>query len=204
LIKRIIITGFLFFICVSVHAFSVILDPGDGTNALGIIGLEIDPGSGELWDITFEADNDHDGLPVDCRDVFVYSACPTLFQNEPGAISAVNQIELALNDDVSIGGNGNPVVLTIGTTKKTGYHVPTLYDSTDCNDPGQAKGTCTVLGKYFAEEWAIALSAEIILTSNVEIAKFTPHVVVIPIPPAAWLFGSALGLLGWIQRKKAS
>jgi hypothetical protein len=30
------------------------------------------------------------------------------------------------------------------------------------------------------------------------------NVGVIPIPAAAWLFGSALGLLGWIRRKKAS
>jgi hypothetical protein len=30
------------------------------------------------------------------------------------------------------------------------------------------------------------------------------NVAVIPVPPAVWLFGSALGLLGWIRRKKAS
>ncbi len=33
-------------------------------------------------------------------------------------------------------------------------------------------------------------------------AKFTPQV--IPVPAAVWLFGSALGLLGWIRRIKKS
>jgi hypothetical protein len=32
-------------------------------------------------------------------------------------------------------------------------------------------------------------------------ATFTPEV--IPVPAAVWLFGSALGLLGWMRRKKA-
>jgi hypothetical protein len=30
-----------------------------------------------------------------------------------------------------------------------------------------------------------------------------PHPAAIPIPAAVWLFGSALGLLGWIRRKAA-
>jgi hypothetical protein len=36
---------------------------------------------------------------------------------------------------------------------------------------------------------------------NFTYAKFTPAV--IPVPAAAWLFGSALGMLGWHRRRTA-
>lgn len=198
--KRILVAGVLFLTFSSAHAFNVILD-GSGTNALGITGLEIAPGSGELWDITFENVTEHDGMPPDCGYIFAFDPCPTPLQDQAGAMLAVTQIQLALNEDVSSGGNGNPVALTVGLTVRNGYHVPTLFESTDCNDPGQATGTCTAFGKFFSSSWAPALSAEILIDSNVEIAKFTPHVLVTPLPPAVWLFGSALGMLGWVRRR---
>ena len=40
-------------------------------------------------------------------------------------------------------------------------------------------------------------------TSNFGFARMTLGPAIIPIPATVWLFGSALGLLGWIRRKTA-
>ena len=33
--------------------------------------------------------------------------------------------------------------------------------------------------------------------------KLVLSIAVVPVPPAAWLFGSALGLLAWVRRRIA-
>ena len=42
------------------------------------------------------------------------------------------------------------------------------------------------------------------LTSDASTGDITFGAAVVPVPAAAWLFGSALGLLGWIRRRQAS
>ena len=198
--ERILITGLLFSILSSAQAFDIVLD-GTGTSATGITGLEIDPGSGELWDVTWEFVSDHDGSPADCRDIFAYSdPCPpaTAFENEAGATVAVNVINQALGTvDVS------PADLTVGESGSAVsdvYYVPYLYNHSNCAPPGPDNGTCVIKGDGFDGLWGMlpAISNEISLTSPVQIAKFTAHV---PVPPAVWLFGSALGLLGWVRHR---
>jgi hypothetical protein len=52
------------------------------------------------------------------------------------------------------------------------------------------------------------VSGDTITISNINQAvtsgqSFTYQIQVIPVPAAAWLFGSALGLLGWARRRAA-
>jgi hypothetical protein len=201
--KRILITGFLCLAFSSADAFTTTItysDPGPNTNAIGIAGLDI---AGELWDITWDSGGDGvgnatDGNPADCRDIYAYSTCPTASPNSAGALVAAAAIESALWDDDP---DADPpsTALTVGSSASDTFHIAYLYDDTSCAQPGS--GTCTVFSDgFFGWGSAPAVTNEISLNSTVEIAKFSANVAV-PVPPAVWLFGSALGMLGWIRHR---
>lgn len=205
--KKIAIAGLLFLICGFAQAFQVILD-GSGTNATGILNLDI---GGTFYDVTFESSpadtavlcpgNGGSTYPCD-----LYAANPPGDAgNETGATAAVTQIALALNDDVSIGGDGNPVVLSVGSGQLE-VLVPWRFDVNACNGgTGGTQGTCAqnAIPPFGAGSWgALGIGLqEVQSTLTVDFARFAPAAPVVPIPPAAWLFGSALGLLGWVRRR---
>jgi hypothetical protein len=122
-----------------------------------------------------------------------------------GATAAATQIALALNEDVSIGGSGSPVVLTVGTGQLE-VLVPWQFDVNACNGGiGGTQGTCAqnAIPPFGAGSWGVLGIGlqEIQSTITVDFARFAPAAPVVPIPPAAWLFGSALGMLGWARRR---
>jgi hypothetical protein len=193
--QKILVTGFLLCLaCSSADAFTITYsDPGPNTNAIGIAGLDI---AGELWDITWDNGGDGvgdatDGNPADCRDIYAYGTCPTPSPDSAGALTAAALIESAL---------GTSTAVTVGSSASNFYHIAYLYDDSSCAQPGN--GTCTILSDgFFGWGNLPAVDTEISLNSTVEIAKFSAHV---PVPPAVWLFGSALAMLGWIRRRKAA
>jgi len=189
--KRILITGFLCLAFSSANAFTITYsDPGSNTNAIGITGLDI---AGELWDVTWDSSGDGlgdatDGNPADCRDIYAYGTCPTASPNSGGALVAAAAIESAL---------GPSTALTVGSSASDTFHIAYLYDDSSCNQPGN--GTCMIFSDGMFGWGALpAVDNEISLNSTVEIAKFTATV---PVPPAVWLFGSALGMLGWVRHR---
>jgi hypothetical protein len=198
--------------CVSAQAFQVVLD-GSGTNATQILNLEID---GTFYDVTWvNADADITGAEI-CPggvpgttpcDLYIDINDPHDVGDQAGATAAATQIALALNEDVSIGGSGSPVVLTVGTGQLE-VLVPWRFDVAACNgDIGGTQGTCAqnaIPGPPFgAGTWGILGigDQEIQSTLTVDFARFAPAAPVVPIPAAAWLFGSALGMLGWVRRR---
>jgi hypothetical protein len=207
--KKIFITGLLFSICVSAQAFMVDFDVS-GTNATGIRNLEIDE---TFYDVTFveslastvaACPGDSGTYPCD-----LYAANPASgVGNVAGATAAAAQIALALNEDVSIGGDGSPVAESVGPVGlgQLEVLVPWQFDVTACNGGvGGTTGTCAqqAVALEGAGSWgALGIATqEIQSTILVNYARFAPAAAVIPVPPAVWLFGSALGMLGWVRQR---
>jgi hypothetical protein len=152
----------------------------DGTNATGINDLDI---GGTAYDVVFEftAINTSDLPPVGCGSSV---PCDAFFGNESGAAAAVTAINLALNSTAAE---------TLGSQQppKFSYFVPYSVSS---------QGVEARQGTY-SGIW-LPVGASLDADEVVEMARFSPAVV--PIPPAAWLFGSALAILGWVRRRVSS
>jgi hypothetical protein len=163
----------LFFICTAAQAATVQLD---GTNATGILGLELD---GTLYDVTFEFSSGPHTEPAP-GDIF---ADP--ISDEAGASAAADAINLALNASSAT---------TVGSSNSVSYIVPYLYNSAPCDT------LCAFRGP-FVGVW-LKTAADVDTNASVEFARFTPAAVV-PLPAAGWLFGSGLMGLAVLRRKIA-
>lgn len=164
--------------CVTSHAFVVDLDDKDSSRAAGIRNLDI---QGTAYDVIFE----YSTGPHDTRqpgDIFI---------DEASATAAADAINAALN---SVGS-----ILGVGFTNDNRFIVPWEFNTGACGSQGDA-GTCTREGRHFGGSWNDSFH-ELDSTGFVpiEIARFSAAVV--PIPAAAWLFGSALGILFWVRKR---
>ena len=168
----------LLLFCVSSHAFVIDLDTNDDTNVTGIRNLDI---QGTAYDVIFEhSTGPHNGRQP--GDIFI---------DEAAATAATDAINAALN---SVG-----TIQAVGTTKDHRFIVPWEFDTNPCGSQGST-GTCTREGRLFGGSWNNSfheLDSEGFVP--IEIARFSAAVV--PVPAAAWLFGSALGLLAWIRKR---
>jgi hypothetical protein len=198
-LKNILILGALLFTCASAQAFQVVLD-GSGTNALHIKNLDI---GGTIYDVSFVDSLPNVGTVRTCPNY----PCDPFDGDQAGANNARDIIALALNENVGIGGSGSPVVLTVGPSLEDSILVPWLFDANSCFNAGGVSGTCASRGvkDSGAGTWEPLFgTAEIISSEVVTLARFSPGGTVVPVPAAAWLFGSALGLLGWVRRRNRS
>lgn len=157
-----------------VHAFSVDLD---GTNAVGISDLEI---GGTAYDVTFEFASAMTA-PVACGTAV---PCDVFFGDTTAAGAAVTAINVALNGSIAE---------SVGSTNNANYFVPFSKAGQDI----EARQ-----GNFVANTMWQSLGASLDETDTVEMARFSPAVV--PIPAAVWLFGSALGILGWIRHRASN
>jgi hypothetical protein len=155
---------------------------GSGTNATGILGLDVlVEGVGTVsYNVSFLQDtgfNVYDDPP------------PFDFSGETDPLSARLAVLNALNDE--------PAVETVGP----GVGVGSTSDSFLIGfDKSPAPDRIVSVGGEYSNTWGSGGIAILREPSEVAFyADFTPAVV--PVPAAVWLFGSALGLLGWIRKR---
>jgi hypothetical protein len=160
----------------SAQAFVVDLD---GTNATGIRDLDI---GGTAYDVVFDFASAATA-PVACGAAM---PCDVFFGDETAADAAVAAINLALNNAINV----NVPAQSVGSTQKIDFFVP--FASGGGN-------TDAAQGTFAADTTWIGIGAALDDPDTIEYARFSPAV--IPIPPAALLFGSALGILGWVRRR---
>jgi hypothetical protein len=93
----------------------------------------------------------------------------------------------------TVGGAGpgfNVAIMTFGVIGSSGSSTTVQLDNGAYGTGWRAPGA----GPY--DPYTVSYGS-----INVQVVP-VPNVQVVPVPPAVWLFGSALGLLGWMRRKK--
>jgi len=169
-------------------AWTVILDPGNSAKAIGITDLEI---ASTFYNVTFLEQKTAQE---------VYGGPPGVYPFGKGdinsAIEAVRAVNAALNAEPAsifwVGSEG-------GAADETTEFYLLGYDDSSIIGP-------TILDaiegeNFFKDAWRDNLPIDIPAYS-IDRKTFAAFAVV-PIPATVWLFGSALGLLGWIRRRTA-
>ena len=159
------------------QAATVVTDES-GTNATGILGLVV---GGNVYDVGFSVTTAES----------LYGSVPTDdFPFENGDSAMANEAILAaLNSEAG--------VTSIGAAESSEFNI------------GMASNEfwfTATRGGYLAEDWEdfFGSSLNLMPDSVRTFAEFTMTGTAVPVPAAAWLFGSALCLLGWVRRRSAT
>jgi hypothetical protein len=150
----------------------------DGSTATGVVDFDLD---GIIDDITFVEDSYFDLSP---QGQFRFL---TRF---PEATDAADDLVAFLNMTAAT---------SVGPSAAQGstfFHIAFNYDSVKI---------FTRSGRYFGRSWQSIGTTTPGVTQDVVYAVFNHpfDIPPVPVPAGVWLFGSALGLLGWMRRKAA-
>ena len=136
--------------------------------------------------------------------------------------TVINTNGAASPDGIFANASGTPHSDNAGTSNWQHEGAPnividfaTFTDIVDTTDPEQCSGAlCALIGvlsldgvRYQLDGTPTPLGGDDFTlwgqTGNNSIYQIDFQTAVIPVPAAAWLFGSALGLLGWLRRRNA-
>ncbi len=191
---RVIASRFVFALCASVflgsnsHAATVTTSTCGGLVCVdSISGLVVD---GSTYDVTFSSDSWYD-LRTDARALVFWG-------NQSGAHLANIAMAAALNsaDAFSVATEASSSrLITVAVSEEfaggSGDLVLSPGHWLDVSNP--------VMSNWFwRTQWGLGGTP---MDSNVDAIALFTQTSTVPIPAAIWLFGSAVGLLGWMRRK---
>jgi len=184
--KRILIVLLMACPAFSAGAANVLVD---GSRATGILGLDVD---GTRYDIFF--DSTTTPFQIDTSG-FAFIGDTTGAQNTAAAIVAELNAAGGIN---MVGEAADPVSwFVVPYSDPSALTVALTWWGSFDKAPGPAAAGCT------AGVWAVCVDEAVETTVSIGPAWVTMTPTVVPVPAAFWLFGSALGLLGWIRHKIA-
>lgn len=167
------------------NAATVVLD---GLTATGITDLDVDPGPGvELYDVDF-----------------IQTTAGALYGNPPTSTFPFSPVDsVVVNDAILaalVGSSATSVGPDSGTTE-LGYAFMYFSEEDERNNVTfSGAGGLFVFGTGWTDNGLVTEGDTTVLIY----ADFAPSTV-IPVPAAAWLFGSGLlGLIGFARRKRAA
>ena len=130
------------------------------------------------------------------------SAASGTFNCYEGAFGGVVGASICGNYNFGSNGANQSTVNTDGSGKSLNS-VPGTWGSADDGDIGPAQSIADFSGFTYTDSGGTRTYENGGATTG-SIWVFSSNVAAVPVPAAAWLFGSALGLLGWARRRSAS
>jgi hypothetical protein len=146
-----------------------------------------------------------DGFQLDNLSVFEFSSWGTLHSNYTGSTALFNASDGGDTQLTRFGGG----VFDLVSIDLAEHNLPTAANVTFLRDGGHSQ-TFTLDGVAFGAETFFFDNGFLGATIVTWEQEFSLHqfdnIVVnpVPIPAAVWLFGSALGLLAWMRRRKTA
>lgn len=174
------------------QAQAATLDVDGGGNLLGASGIEV---GGSLYDVSFA-----NGICQDfwhrCGDLFPAFTFPTAVD----AMAAANALISELFSDNN--GFDTTPTLTNGCDDPAACYIITPYALDGDGETVFAYNALNLAGNGFDTAIAASIGTYTPTNADATYAIWSPNVSPVPLPAAAWLFGTALiGLIGFAKRK---